>query len=417
MAVALVVSAPPVFAQGTGDFAANQLLVMPSPNCSEARVNEILSHHGCTVLSRMQLGTARCYVVSTTENLDSLTSDFCECGDIQAVQKNYKCTTTQFVSFCRPRHFRPNDPAFPTQYELRKVRARGGWMHGAKGQGKTICILDTGVNPVQEMQGKLLTGFNAYNNIVYGTNEPGNVDTDPGQGHGTLTATAAAAVTNNAIGGASPARDSTVYPVIITDPQGFGYTGTIMLGLVKANENGAKISSCSFQFTPPMTDEAAHPVLHEFLRQYYAQGGLFFSGAGNDGSVDNNPRRNYINPVSATDKEDAIASFSVTGTAISFAAPGVNCQSTNKNGQLSTNSGTSLSSPIAAGVAAQIWSKFPTWTNQQVLDRMARTARRDICGYTPTKYGNGIPNARKATRYLPRWYDLDNDNGEGDDDD
>src|SRR5262249_104467 len=120
--------------------------------------------------------------------------------------------------------FFPNDPAFPSQYELRQITAPAGWRHGGKGQGVTIAVLDTGGNLIAELDGKLQSGLDAYQYVVSGQILPGNHDTDPAAlGHGTAVACSAAANTNNGIGTASPAQSSQIYPVIISDSTGQGF--------------------------------------------------------------------------------------------------------------------------------------------------------------------------------------------------
>ena len=72
--------------------------------------------------------------------------------------------------------------------------------------------------------------------------------------------------------------------------------------------------------------------------------------------------------VSATDSYDVFAAFSSYGSNISLSAPGVEIWTTNRDGTYGAWSGTSFSSPIAAGVAALVLSVNPQLTNASVLD-------------------------------------------------
>ncbi|HEY9788152.1 MAG TPA: S8 family serine peptidase, partial [Candidatus Obscuribacterales bacterium] len=230
----------------------------------------------------------------------------------------------------------------------------------------------------------------------------GDTDTDPKPlGHGTAVATTLAAVTNNGTGTAAPAFLAKVYPVIISDPDGWGYDSTVIVGILKAQENGIRLINLSFQSFPPHTyaDQADHPVLHAYLKQYHDDyNGLFFNGAGNSEFADPNPRTSNLIMISGTDKFDRLAFFTNTGSPLWFAAPAVLVQASDRNGQTQFVNGTSFAGPLACGVAAQILSKFPHLTNDQILDLMARTARREMNGYHPSLYGYGIPDAGRATK-------------------
>jgi subtilisin family serine protease len=82
------------------------------------------------------------------------------------------------------------------------------------------------------------------------------------------------------------------------------------------------------------------------------KGGLVFVSAGNTGvSVSTAPTTTMI-PVSATDSNDAKASWSNYGDAIDLAAPGVSIYSTTTGGGYANVSGTSFSSPITAATVA-----------------------------------------------------------------
>lgn len=74
--------------------------------------------------------------------------------------------------------------------------------------------------------------------------------------------------------------------------------------------------------------------------------------------------------------------------------PGV---STSGRGYYSAN-GTSLASPLLAGLVACLWQAFPDRSNEEIIDALKQTADR---GATPDReYGYGIPNFAAAYRYL-----------------
>src|SRR6185295_7345136 len=78
--------------------------------------------------------------------------------------------------------------------------------------------------------------------------------------------------------------------------------------------------------------------------------------------------------VSATDQNDNLASFSNYGDWIEVAAPGVSVYTTANGGGYLYGSGTSLSSPIVAGLASLVFSLNPGLTNTQVVNLITSNA-------------------------------------------
>jgi hypothetical protein len=94
--------------------------------------------------------------------------------------------------------------------------------------------------------------------------------------------------------------------------------------------------------------------------------------------------------VGATDINDNRASFSNFGTCVDIFAPGVNITSSWLTSDTATNtiSGTSMATPHVVGVAALIASANPSFTPQQVRDRMVADATTGVV----VNPGTGSPN-------------------------
>jgi subtilisin family serine protease len=107
--------------------------------------------------------------------------------------------------------------------------------------------------------------------------------------------------------------------------------------------------------------------------------------------------------VAATDQQDIKASFSNYGTNVDVSAPGVNIYSTYPNNIYTFLDGTSMASPHVAGLAALIWSRNRTLTNNQVR-QIIESSCDDIDNKNPNhvgKLGKGRINAFIAISNTP----------------
>lgn len=171
--------------------------------------------------------------------------------------------------------------------------------------------------------------------------------------------------------------------------------------LVYAADHGARIASCSWGSEDAGGIGAA-------IDYFLASGGLIFKAAGNDSSETPDymgSRADIIN-VAATDQSDCKADFSTYGSWVGISSPGVDIWSLyhvhdDPAGEyVATLDGTSMSSPLAAGVAALIWSGNPTWLAGQVKERLYGSADPiDALACNSSyagKLGAGRVNAYKA---------------------
>ncbi len=100
--------------------------------------------------------------------------------------------------------------------------------------------------------------------------------------------------------------------------------------------------------------------------------------------------------VGATDQNDQLASFSNGGTGIDLVAPGVDVLSTVTGSDYGNKSGTSMSTPYVAAVAALVRSANPSMAPNAVKAKLTGGAD-DLgdAGYD-TSYGHGRLNAHRA---------------------
>ncbi|RWS18387.1 serine protease-like protein, partial [Leptotrombidium deliense] len=82
--------------------------------------------------------------------------------------------------------------------------------------------------------------------------------------------------------------------------------------------------------------------------------------------------------VAASDQNNHRASFSNYGNPVDIFAPGVDCYSAKHTGGYFYISGTSMATPLVAGWAAIIKGQNPSFTNQQIGDRIIATSQPDV---------------------------------------
>lgn len=175
-------------------------------------------------------------------------------------------------------------------------------------------------------------------------------------------------------------------------------------GVEWAWRNGADVLSMSFGGGPRAT-----PVERALTRaRTLGRGGhgcVLVAAVGNSGiaGVEFPASAAGVIGVAATDGRGRPASFSNRGAGVDLAAPGVNVTTTtipdpteNEPGLYFTDSGTSLSTPIVAGIAALVLAANPALTGAQVQKLLAATAsgskRRD------QRVGAGVVDAARAVR-------------------
>jgi len=275
----------------------------------------------------------------------------------------------------------PNDQYYGFQWHLKKIGAPDAWNVSQGDSNTVIAVLDSGVDSSHaDLAPRLLSGWNFYDN---------NNDTTDLTGHGTAVAGVAAAVTNNSIGIASIAWQSSLLPVRVTGPSGYASYSMLSQGLVYAAERGAKVAVVSFGIY-------GGSALSSAAKYFMDKGGLVFAAGGNTGAYVSDPDNLYIISVAGTTSDDI--SWGSYGPYIDLSAPCSAIYTTLKGGGYGNVGGTSFSAPLTAGLAALVFSANKSLTPVQV-ERILESTAADLGdpGYDQ-HYGWGRINASYALR-------------------
>jgi serine protease len=214
--------------------------------------------------------------------------------------------------------------------------------------------------------------------------------------HGSYTSGDAAAVTNNGIGVSGIGFNCKFLPVKCaadndTRSGGEGYILTGDQGIQYAADHGAKIISCSWGGAGYSTYEQAIITYASINKNC-----LVVAAAGNDGAdeISYPAGYNYVLSVAATgNTTDVIAGFSNWNYTVDLCAPGTNIYNTAYSQSYAGPSGTSMATPITAGGAALVLSKFPSYTGLQAGQRLIATTDNNYSVNTAT-YKNKLGSGR-----------------------
>lgn len=282
----------------------------------------------------------------------------------------------------------PNDPLLFRQWQHNAIRSRAAWSISTGSEYIICAVCDTGVDlDHPDLASVLVTGANSVGSIkVQGFG--GAVDDI--NGHGTFVAGCMAAPGNNSVGVVGGAWSSRIMPIRVSNlASGDASMSDILRGARWAAENGAQIINASYSGV----QSSAVGTTGEYIAQ---QGGLLFWAAGNDGFRMLGFDHEWVMIVGATTSNDSKAGFSNYGDPVDLTAPGASVYSTQRAGGYGFNSGTSFSSPIAAGVAALVWGSNRGLTPEQVRDILTSTARDLGDPGKDEIFGHGIVNAEAA---------------------
>ena len=333
-------------------------------------------------------------------------------------------------------NFTPNDPSITNAGQsgfLTRIRAYAAWdlaLGGSQGNANIVIgIVDSGtdvdhpdlitqfkhntadpINGVDDDADGYIDNYTGYDlagadyiNVV-GDNDPNIMGAN--NDHGSHVSGCAAAATNNGVGVAGIGFNCKLLPVKCAadnDTRGAGGAGYIIKGyegITYAADHGAKIINCSWggpgggSFGQTIVDYAT-----------INKNCLVVSSAGNS-NIDEASfpaSFNYVLSVAATNStNDYKATFSTYNYAVDISTPGNGIYETIWNNSYGNLSGTSMSSPITAGGAGLVQSKFNYTNALQIGQRLKQTSDNHYTsgpnitgtGNTGSAYANKLGKGR-----------------------
>jgi subtilisin family serine protease len=245
----------------------------------------------------------------------------------------------------------------------------------SRGAGVIVAILDTGIDASHPaLAGHLTDGYDFVASDA-DPSEEGIYGVNGAYGHGTHVAGLVALA----------APDAMLMPLRTLDIDGIGTIWGQLEGLSYAIEHGADVVNLSYSFSQPsllmndlLADLTCANGVELDCRQPTRPGLIVVAAAGNSGGSD----REYpaaanmpgVLAMAASTDADTTAVFSTYGSWVRVMAPGDHILSTIPGGGFATWSGTSMSTPLAAGTAALLRAICPLLRPSEIANQIATTA-------------------------------------------
>lgn len=388
----------------TNNHVPGQVLVKFRDGASQSTIEEQIGRNGARVVDRVRV-------------LDVLVLDVPEAAEQRVVaalsgNPNVEYAELNYIGFGAAV---PNDPNFaPHQWGLENtgqtIKSQDGtadadidgpaaWdasTGGSPAGAVKVAILDSGIDQDHEdLSAKIVAQRNFTSS--------NSADVEDRWGHGTHVAGIVGAITNNGVGVAGGCPDCVLMNGKVLNDDLNGAYSWYANGITWAADNGARVINLSAGGSSPSR------TLERAVDYAWSKGAVFVAAAGNSGNTSKLYPAAYTNAiaVAATDNRDQKATFSSYGAKwVDVAAPGLNVFSTTPNHPFKNEtingrqknydygSGTSMSSPMTAAVAALIWSSGHGTSNSVVRAHLEATAD-DIPG-TGTYWSAGRVNAERA---------------------
>jgi len=333
------------------------------------------------------------------------------------------------VNYVEPNRIRhiavvtPNDPYLSQQWALTAIQGVLAWSYfpdqyltaaTASTTRVKVAVLDTGVDcthPDFMNAGGTSTDSAKGGQLAWASSEALFATTisspacpwEDDNGHGTLTAGAVAAATNNAAGVASLGFPLQLVVIKVIDSTGQSPDDVVAEGIEAAVSAGAQVISMS------LAGDGYSQTLQSAIDFAWQHNVLVVAAAGNNGgsTLTYPGDANHVLTVAATDTNNQSAGFSNYGTWVKIAAPGVNIETTfptYSNIYGSTNygqaSGTSMATSFVSALAGLLYAANPSLSAAAVAERIQQTAQTPNAGWDQY-IGYGLINAAAALAGTP----------------
>ena len=304
--------------------------------------------------------------------------------------------------------YTPGDPLYGDQWGLSALGLETAWDYNQGGSSAVkVAVIDSGVAwGVEDLSGSNFDLGSAWD-FVDNDADPGN----DGYGHGTFVSGIIAQTTDNGVGAAGVASNSTILPIRVADDGGNLVSNQTLADAINyAVDSGADIINLSFGQSPTSSDGGwayeSIPELEAACQRAKDSGVLVVAAAGNSAldALDQPAAYSTVLAVGAVNSDLSRAGYSSHDNTM-VVAPGGDILQETSNGDYVWMSGTSMASAFVSGVAALLLAEgFDTGTSpgkdssrvDWLVNVLTSTAQDLGDGGQDTEYGYGLIRADSA---------------------
>lgn len=357
------------------------------------------------------------------KNAETVIAEYSALPEVEYVEKIYRIQADETGDSSEP--VKPNDPRFHEQWALANVGQDGGtrgadisalaaWVTTTGTDKVIVAVLDSGVDYTHpDLKSNIWK--RPENIMVYRDKNLGVIDDTHGynaldndgdpmdqNGHGTHCAGIIGAEGGNNEGITGVNWTVQIMPLKFMDASGSGTTKDAIEAInyvIDRRKAGVNVGVISASWGSTQRSQA----LEDVIKKAYEAGILFVAASGNS-SVDTDRSPHYpssykvgnVISVAALDRNDSLTSFSNYGLkSVHIGAPGKDILSTYLNHEFKESSGTSMATPVVAGVAALVLSKNPKMSVDELRKHLLESVDKLPALKTKVVSGGRI-NAAKA---------------------
>lgn len=291
-----------------------------------------------------------------------------------------------FVNFVEPLgayHTFHEYPAEQRSWGVDKVRAPQVWSNGNNGDAAWVSILDTGMDQYHDQERFNGGDGNIGNFVCWAISTVSSTCWDD-HGHGSHVTGIVNAAWNNGVGVVGISQPGGYAALKVCSAGGGCNESAIAAALDWTTSSGKPRHIVNMSLGGNYSSAIA-----EAVARAYNAGNLLIAAAGNTPrvGVQYPAALSQVIAVSGTLEDDSFASSfycartkgpsgyggSVYGPEVEISAP-FWARSLWLHLEYDVNCGTSMAAPVVSGVAALVWTRYPTWSNAQVRQRLQQTA-------------------------------------------
>lgn len=388
----------------------DEIIVKFKRGVSEDVIGSINQSQGTSILSVSKRGQFLRLKIPMTKTVEEVVAIYSHNPNVEYAEPNFLASGL----------WGPNDVYYHYQWHFDNPDYGGinmelAWDIQKGSSGVIVAVIDTGV--AYENYGIYKQAPDLVNTLFVPGYDFVNNDSHPNddEGHGTHVTGTIAQSTNNSLGVAGIAFNTSIMPIKVLDQNGSGTYADIADGIYFAADNGAAVINMSLGGTSSST------TLENSIAYAYSKGVTIVCAAGNEYQRGNKTvypaaYDNYCIAVGATRYDEERAYYSNTGNYLDIAAPGGDLTVDQNNdgygdGVLQQTfgnnpsdfgywfyQGTSMASPHVAGVAALLIANGITGP-VNVRAALETTAEDKGPAGWDSAYGWGIVDAYAALKW------------------